>query len=507
MPKTVIEIDVLDEKFKAFTDAFAQFQKALKESQKQLDDLGSASETAGDKGKKAFDSSRKALEEYKRSADAALPSLTKIGQVVASVALNAANAALSFAKWMAFGAIGSGFGLSALGAGAVGTQTAASGLGISSGSLRAARVAYGQMGLDVEGLLSKITQTKLDPSTGAAYNLFGIQGQRNMSATDIFAQMLRGGKNIDQTNPAVMNLLSQLGMTQQDINKIKAQSPSDIEAAIKKQKQLTPQYETSEKGWAGFMQALSEAGELIETSLIKNLSKLTPFLSELAKGLAGAIDKGLSTENFQSWIKEIGLGIQDFAKYLGSPEFRQTMKTLWYTFQDLIVGLQKFVNWVFHPLESAKKAFTQNPYDLEENQQAVVEKYAKAKEFASLPKGMLEAAIKYQVAQRPADFNTAYEMNQRTEQIAKTLVTELKRYGGQRDAQAKAYLATVVGEKNVDAASKAFKGDISQWGTTGLVTHSVQNMGGDFQLKITGDTSSIADIQLLSATSPFSYGQ
>ena len=499
MPKTVIEVEILDEKFKAFIEAFKDFQKTIDEAKKKIGEVGNVSAEAGEKTKKSFDAAGKALDNFNKVTVSSLSTLKQISSVVFDVAKSAASAALSFAKWMAFGAIGTGFGLGALGASAVGTNTQATGYGVSSGNLRAAKVAYGQMGLDVEGMLSKISQTKLDPTFGAAYSQFGISGQANMSSSDILAQILRGSKNVSTANLGQMKLVSQLGLGYEEINKMHGQSPAEIEAAIAKQKKLAPAYETNEKGWAGFMQALGEAGELIETSLIKNLTKLTPALSGLARSLSETINKGLSSGEFQTFITKIGLGIRDLAKYLGSDEFREHVKSFFYALTDLVEGIQKIVHFILHPIDTTVQAskdawnwMTANPMQLTGNQREILERNQNAK----LSQGMLESQVRISKTEHPELFDTDVKFNAQVQKISNLLEKEMDKYAGQPQQQLKAILAAKFGENTVEQMMKQRGGITSDPRAQGLINQTgAANSFGQFYLTIMNNASSDVNVQ------------
>ena len=117
--KSVIEIDVLDEKFKAFQAAFEKYKKSVDEQSKKWKEVNKTLEEA-EKRQKAFN---KALQEGAESLKGA------VGHT-ASIAKNMASAALSAAKWLTYSAIGGGFGLGGLAAGASNLRREATGLGV-----------------------------------------------------------------------------------------------------------------------------------------------------------------------------------------------------------------------------------------------------------------------------------------------------------------------------------------------------------------------------------------
>lgn len=503
MPKTVIEVDVIDGKFKAFAEAFAAFQKQIEEAKKKMEGLGGVFNTIGQKGKNALNGIKKELEGLKKAAADVLPAMYKLGTTIAEIAKSAFDITKNILKWMAFGVAGTvaaGFGFGALGSRAVSTQTSASGYGVSSGSLRAAKVAYGQMGLDVEGLLSTIAQAKNDPSFGAAFQQFGVQDSSNMSTMDIFNQILRGGKSkIDVKNLGQMREIAKLGINPLDINKIQAQSAGDIESAIAKQKKLAPTYETNERGWAAFMETLAGAGEKIETSLIRNLTKLTPALSALANGLAGAIDKGLSSGEFQQWITKMAIGIVNFAKMLGTDEFQNSIKKFFKSLSNLVDGIEKIVNFLLHPIETTKTAakefFTGGTY-LTEEQQKVVGKY----QYQNVNPEMLRAYIGASKANMPDVFKDPKKFEEFVKNTAQTLSYETNKYKNEPMALLKALNATRFGEKAVEEAKAQNAGDIRRdsrmWDDEFMNRFAI---AGDNAIKLIVDDNTSGNITLQAA--------
>ena len=129
--KSVIEIDVNDEKFKAFQAAFDKYQKTLDLQQKRWSEVN-----------KTFDQLNKKQKDFNKLVKDNAKNLKDAVSTTSNIARNMASAALSAAKWVAYGALGGGFGLGALASSASDYRRQALGLGVSTGQLRAANVAY-----------------------------------------------------------------------------------------------------------------------------------------------------------------------------------------------------------------------------------------------------------------------------------------------------------------------------------------------------------------------------
>ena len=141
--KSVISIDVNDSKFKEFAASFAKYQDALKAMTNDWDKSNAASGKHAADTEKALKKIQKAQKDLNKDIADGLSVLKGVSKVTGDIAANFASSAVSIAKWLTLSAIGSGFGLGALAGSATNTRKSATGLGVTSGELRAANVNYG----------------------------------------------------------------------------------------------------------------------------------------------------------------------------------------------------------------------------------------------------------------------------------------------------------------------------------------------------------------------------
>jgi hypothetical protein len=336
VPKSVIEIDVNDAKFKAFVAAFAKFQDALGEVNDETKKFGDKTNAAAEKGAKGFAKFRKELDALHKTAKEAVAPFVKIASLTTSIASSVASTSFNLAKWAAFGALGGGFGLGGLASSAVSTRREALGYGVTSGGLRAARTAYGQY-LDADSLLAAISKTQFDPTALSAYNMLGIKNPAQKNPLELLGEVAtRGGATWNQykNNPAALALLSplvddQLGRT------LFGLKPGEAAGAAQRQRELQPQYEKSDEGFRKFWQALQESGQALETSLIGGLNKLTPQLTKFVNVVTKIVQEFLASPRFDKLMEDIAVQLERFAKYLVSPEFETDVKK----FQELIFDM------------------------------------------------------------------------------------------------------------------------------------------------------------------------
>jgi hypothetical protein len=314
--KSVIEIDVLDEKFKAFSAAFDKYKKSVDDQSKKWQEINKTLAEA-EKRQKAFN---KSIEDGGKA-------LRSAAGFTANIASNMASAAVSAAKWLTYSAIGGGFGLGGLAAGASNLRREATGLGLTSSQLRAART-YGEPYLPgIEGVLSGI-QT-LQTTLTEQYKVGILGGNLNQNAFQNLPDVLTrareaikaAGGNIDVAKAITPGLGDVLN--QEQLQTVGNMTPEEFARLIQSLRTGAGRLQLDDadyENWRKFFIQLREAGSIIEKSLLKNLEKLIEPLGKLSEAIVKVIDDFLGSDKVQK-------ALQDFANYLGSPEFKQDVQT------------------------------------------------------------------------------------------------------------------------------------------------------------------------------------
>jgi len=356
--KSVVEIDIQDSKWKTFVSEFAKFKidngkiaedlaasaaaqaklnaekKKGAEAQKATGKAGKAEAQAEAKeAQKAYEAERKkhalqakAVEDRKKQRAEDMKALRDSAKWTADVARNVASAALSAAKWAAFSAIASGFGLGGLGASASTVRRTSQGLGIKAGELRAANVNFGKY-IDPEAALGNIAGAQSDLSKRWIFNALG-ENTAGKDAAQILPEILpkiiqafkAGGST---TQGAQARGLDQL-VGIEDLRRLSVLTEEELSKTIdayKKDREALEEGDSTGRAWQDFMVALHRAGDQIEVSLLRGLTKLTPYLEAFANGIAKAIDSFVSSGGLQEWIEKVGTALQRLGSYLGSKEF------------------------------------------------------------------------------------------------------------------------------------------------------------------------------------------
>ena len=359
MPQTVIEVEVLDEKFKAFVEAFDSFLSAVDSANKKLETVGKKAEEAGRKGKSSFEEFRKQMESINSVGTKVITTLEKVAKVTWSIASSVASTALNLAKWVAFGSVVSGFGFGELAKNVVDVRREALGVGISPGALRAARASFGQFG-DVDSLLSNIKQTQYRPDLALPYTLLGITGQAQKDPMALLGEILQKGGAAYNRFKGTPNIEEIQKLLPADmLVALSRRKPSEISEAIAYQKKIAPQLEASEENWQRFNRSLSAAGQKLETSLARGLNKAAPALTKLTDAVTSTMTDFIDSPEFDKAVGLAAKGIEQFAKYLTSPDFINDMKLFREVLSELVDAVGDAVQNILHPVEWYQKAHAQ----------------------------------------------------------------------------------------------------------------------------------------------------
>jgi len=314
--KSVIEIDVLDEKFKAFQAAFEKYKKSVDDQSKKWKEVNKTLEEA-EKRQKAFN---KAISDGAQNLKGAV-------SYTASIASNMASAAVSAAKWLTYSAIGGGFGLGGLASSASNLRREATGLGVNTSQLRAVRT-YAEPYLgDIEGVMANIQ--RLQTTLTEQYKVGVLGGSLDKNAFQNLPDILTkareavkaAGGNIDiarNITPGLQDVLSD-----QQLQTVGNMKPEEFTRMIASLKTGANNFAVDEAKYESFRQfwvKIKEAGNVLENSLIKNLDKLTEPLGRLTQAIANALDAFLSSKKTQQ-------ALEDFADYLSSPKLKEDVQT------------------------------------------------------------------------------------------------------------------------------------------------------------------------------------
>lgn len=377
--KPVIKIDVEDGAFKRFAAEFAAFMSSLdqvKQSSKEAtkaakkqadaeaealtarkkaektktDDDRAASRRADEKAKQAkkeADTAKRAATDRKKEREDDIRQTKELAKWTADVAKSAAGAAAGFAKWLAFGAIASGFGLGGLASSAAGARRQAQGIGVNTGELRAAGVNFGKY-IDPEAALSNIANAQSDVNKRWIFNAIG-QRTEGKSSGDILAEALPKLVQAFRAGGSTLQGADARGLTQlvgiEDLRRLSSLTQrelSDTIDAYRRDRETLAVGDSTNRDWQEFLVSLHRSGQEIENSLIRGLVTLTPYLSKFSDGIAKAIDAFATNGGLQEWIEKLGAGLQKLGAYLGSKEFGEDVDAFFRGVHAMAKALGRF---------------------------------------------------------------------------------------------------------------------------------------------------------------------
>jgi len=393
--KSVVEIDIRDEKWKRFLGDFAKFKVDSKEAakdtgetadqaarvaaaKKQILDqqaklskltheeradleaeakakakIAAEDKAAAEAKRKDHEAERKVYALKSKQKDDArkeraetMKGLRDSAKWTFDIARNMASTAVSAAKWLAFSSVASGFGLGGLAASASTVRRTSQGLGIRAGELRAANVNFGRY-IDPEAALGNIAGAQSDLSKRWIFNALGERTEGKDAAQilpeilpKIIAAFRAGGGTLQGAQARGLDQL--VGI--EDLRRLSTLTEEELTktiAAYQQDRKALEEGDPTGRAWQDFMVSLHRAGNQIEVSLLRGLTKLTPYLERFADGIAKAIGSFVESGGLQQWIEAVGKALQKFGAYLGSKDFADDVESFMGAIHTMAVFLKK----------------------------------------------------------------------------------------------------------------------------------------------------------------------
>lgn len=343
--KSVIEIDVLDEKFKAFADSFAKYQEALKKMPGDWQKVNSAANSGSAQVAKNIGQAAKNQKDLNKAVGDSSFGFRNAARLTGDIAKNLASSAVSVAKWLSLGAIGGGFGLGGIAASASDVRRQAQGLGITTGQLRAANVNLGKY-IDPQATLANIAELQADLSRRQILTRLG--GKEGQNPADMLSTVMKNAVTQFKAGGQTQQYAEAMGLTQvfsmEELRRLSSLTEQELNQTIqqfKKDRELLAIDDATSRAWQEFWVQLKRSGNVLETSFIKNLTVLTPQLTQLSESVAKAIDGFLGSE-------EVKQKLSDLAKYLGSQEFKDAARDFMEGLKDLAQAIAWVVSTIPH---------------------------------------------------------------------------------------------------------------------------------------------------------------
>lgn len=388
--KSIVDIDVNDDKFVSFMEKFKEYQAALEELPEAWMGLAhgatdATKETAkakaeGDLLAKAFsegasailsinsgldqltdslDRANRSQEDFNKKARSSKGFLSDATKDAKSLAGHIRDATTSLLSWggivgLFTGVLGVGglFGINRLAATTGSQRFTSLGIGTSIGALDSTAINYQKALGNPTGTLGAIRDSQMDLSKRWQFQAMGINNP-DQDPAKLLPQLIRNARDIFVKNGSTLQGANAYGLTNffslDDLNRFKNMSDEEIDAMerrAQKDSKLLQITDQQARQWQDFNVQLDYSGQSIRNTFVRGLGPLTPQLSNLSDALAGAIDTVLKSPELGKWIDGLAGGIERFGNYLASPEFTKDVDSFMAGIEKLGSLIGKVYDWV-----------------------------------------------------------------------------------------------------------------------------------------------------------------
>lgn len=388
--KSIVEIDVQDEKFQSFLEKFNEYQKALGELPEQwrgaVHGLGEAAKETervrdGTEGiTKAFtdgvaalasvndgldrlngnlEKATKTQTEFNKKSGGARNFLNKASKDAKSLAGHIKDATTSLLSWgtvlgLFSGLAGAGglWGLNHLAGNASAQRFTAMGLGTTAGGLNSTAVDFQKALGNPVGTLGAIRDAQLDLSKRWQFRAMGVDNP-DRDPAELLPEMIKAARDIFVRNGSTQQGAEAYGLTNyftlDDLNRFKKMSDEEIDAMAKQSQQDTRRLQLTDqqlRQWQDFNIQLDRSKVSIGNTFIRGLAPLAPELGKLSDAFSGAIETVLKSPELGKWIDGLSDGIRRFGNYLASPEFQKDVEAFISGVERLGRFIGKVIDWI-----------------------------------------------------------------------------------------------------------------------------------------------------------------
>ncbi|MER5005940.1 lytic transglycosylase domain-containing protein [Atlantibacter hermannii] len=376
--KSIVDIDVNDEKFLSFMEKFNEYKAALdalpeawRASAQGISDsareTSKASTEAGGMAKAFSDGvdalnamvnnldringnledANKRQEDLNKKTSGSAGIFGKLKKDSKEFAGHIKDATFNLLSWggivgLFTGVLGAGglFGLNRLASSASAQRFTSMGLNTTIGALDSTAINFQRAVANPTATLGSIRDAQADLSQRWKFQAMGINNAER-SPDQLLPEMIRAARDIFKQTGGTLQGANAYGLTSffsiDDLNRFKNMSDAEIEAMEKRAKrdaQLLQITDEQARQWQDFNIQLDYSSQSIKNTFIRGLGPLTPGLTKLSDALSGAIDTVMRSPELGKWIDGLAGGIQRFGNYLASPEFKNDV-------EDFMSGLKK----------------------------------------------------------------------------------------------------------------------------------------------------------------------
>ncbi|EJJ1409890.1 transglycosylase SLT domain-containing protein [Salmonella enterica] len=396
--KSIVEIDVQDEKFQSFLEKFNEYQKALGELPEQwrgaVHGLGEAAKETervrdGTEGiTKAFadgvaalasvndgldrlngnlEKATKTQTEFNKKSGGARNFLNKASKDAKSLAGHIKDATTSLLSWgtvlgLFSGLAGAGglWGLNHLAGNASAQRFTAMGLGTTAGGLNSTAVNFQKALGNPVGTLGAIRDAQLDLSKRWQFRAMGVDNP-DRDPAELLPEMIKAARDIFVRNGSTQQGAEAYGLTNyftlDDLNRFKKMSDEEIDAMAKQAQQDTRRLQLTDqqlRQWQDFNIQLDRSKVSIGNTFIRGLAPLAPELGKLSDSASKAIEAFLGSPLVKEFIDDLVVGLRDFSDYLKSPDFKNDVRDFMTGVRDMYSSIKNFTGGIDGLIEKTK---------------------------------------------------------------------------------------------------------------------------------------------------------
>jgi methyl-accepting chemotaxis protein len=351
--KSIIDVDVNDDAFKAFMEMFAKYQAALKKlpgawdtANKSINKSGSAIEEMTDimsRQVDIIDKQTRAQEKMRREVEKTGYSLTDVARATTRIAGGMKDITLSLLKFStltsAFGLLSGGtglFGFEALARSASQQRTRSMGLGITPGQLQAANITYERIG-GAEPTLSSIADMQNDLRQRHRLQMLGISNEDidNKNPFELLPQTLSAIRSRYLSIPenlrgtlAQSYGLTQFGLSMSQLRQLGGMSEQELAGlgtSLSRNATTIGGSNDINRRYQDFLEQLGVAGARLQTTLIDKLTPLAKPLGNVVDAFTNLAASALGSDTFRNGLKTFADWINDFASTLNTEETKSSI--------------------------------------------------------------------------------------------------------------------------------------------------------------------------------------
>jgi hypothetical protein len=314
--KSVIEIDVLDERFQAFAKEFEKIQKAIKGMPKDWQNSFQTGIAGAKSTSSEIDKATKKQKDYNKALNDGYMILRNTSKTTADIAKSMASTVLSASKWLGLGSLLSTGGVVALASQISQDRTKGLRINVPTSQLRAAETTYGQL-FPINSILEQISNARFDPLLRSALERQGANF-KTQNVLEVFETVLpKLADTFKQFDPQTAKIryqamgLEGTGISLQDIYESENMKPGELQSLIAQRIKRTGQLQTSEetdKVMQEFYSNIKNAGRAIEIGLTKAIEPFIPYLNSFVNIISNFVaEHGAEFgQGALSGLKEIG---------------------------------------------------------------------------------------------------------------------------------------------------------------------------------------------------------